>query len=124
MAMRFQPRSRARCSLRNSVSRGSGKRRKRKPFASKSEASELFGDGFLLYAMPSCARGNPLSECAFYVFARRGASHTQWYWSGTTEVLTPYVKPRGAIGFLSGDVFPKVLLETDLVGGLDRGLRP
>src|SRR4029078_12638351 len=51
MAMRFQPRSRARCSLRNSASSGSGKRRKRKPFASNRDASELVVDELLICAM-------------------------------------------------------------------------
>src|SRR5690349_24739457 len=44
MAMRHHTRRRVRCSVRNPVSRGSSKRRKRKPFVSRRDASDEPGD--------------------------------------------------------------------------------
>ena len=89
MAMRFQTRSRVRCSVRNSVSSGSSKRRKRKPFASRRAASEVLGDEFFVSAIRPSLRGSLKDETALYVFGRRGASratHQPWIWAVSVRV--------------------------------------
>src|SRR5688572_31805776 len=69
MATRFQARRRARCSVRNSDSRGSGKRRKRKPLSSRRAASERFGDEVVVGAMlREPATALPAVRTALYVF--------------------------------------------------------
>src|SRR5262245_40153409 len=78
MARRFHTRSRARCSERNSLSIGSGKRKKRNPPASRRAASELLAAEFLAGAIrpnpaPPDHRRVSLSKDALYVFGCRGA---------------------------------------------------
>src|ERR1044071_2865490 len=75
IARRFHTRRRARCSARNSLSRGSGNLRKRKPLASRRAASPVLADEDFGCAMNSEPwKGLPASETALYVFGRRCAT--------------------------------------------------